>query len=65
MVHEINLMGKDEKDLLLLSDLSLTTSFVFVFCYFQLLPCQCLLIPVQAPAVPPAALLLPTWHHLP
>lgn len=34
MVHEINLMGKDEEDLLLLIDLSLTTSFVFVFCCF-------------------------------
>lgn len=34
MVHEINLMGKDEEDFLLLLDLGLTTYFGFVFCWF-------------------------------
>lgn len=35
MVHEINLMKKDEEDfLLLLLDVGLTTSFAFVFCWF-------------------------------
>lgn len=34
MVHEINLMGKDEEGFLLLLDLGLTTSFGFVSCWF-------------------------------